>query len=74
MYPGANRDGYFTNEQLALQTVQMLEIFLHPNCEALVAFDNSANHHAMAFNASVANRLNLNDLGRNVSNPGRVVL
>ena len=68
MYPGANRDGYFTNEQLAIQTKEMLKIFeiLHPDCTALVAYDNSANHHAMADDGLVANRLNLKDGGKNV--------
>lgn len=69
MYPGANRDGYFTNEQLAQQTKTMLKIFdiLHPDCTALVAYDNSANHHAMANDASVASRLNLKDGGKSIS-------
>lgn len=68
MYPGANRDGYFTNEHLAQQTKKMLRIFeiLHPGCIALVAYDNSSNHHAMANDALVANRLNLKDGGKNV--------
>jgi hypothetical protein len=53
MHPGANRDGYFTNEQLAQQTKQMLKVFqiLHPDCTALVAFVNSENHYAMADDA-----------------------
>ena len=69
MYPGANKDGYFTNEHLAQQTKKMLKIFgiLHPGCTALVAYDNSSNHHAMAADALVANRLNLKDGGKNVS-------
>ena len=72
MYSGTNRDGYFTNDQLALQTVHMLEIFniLHANCEALVDIDNSANHHAMSSNALVGNRLNLNDGEKMFVKPG----
>jgi hypothetical protein len=68
IHPGANKDGYFNNEDLAHQTKQMLKIFeiLHPGCLALVAFDNSSNHHAMAHDALVANRLNLSDGGKNV--------
>ena len=68
MHPGINKDGYFTNEDLALQTTAMMEIFniLHPDCIALIAFDNSSNHHAMAKDALVANRLNLKDGGINV--------
>jgi hypothetical protein len=50
MYPGDNKNGYFTNQHLAEQTKKMLAIFelLHPKCTALVAYDNSSNHHAMA--------------------------
>jgi hypothetical protein len=68
MYPGANRDGYFTNEQLAQQTKNMLKIFqiLHPDCIALVAYDNSSNHHAMADDALVASRLKLKDGGKSI--------
>jgi hypothetical protein len=68
MYPGANKDGYFTNQYLAEQTKIMLKIFdiLHPGCSALVAYDNSSNHHAMADDALVASRLNLKDGGKNV--------
>ena len=53
MHPGANKDGYFTNEDLASQTRTMLIVFdvLHPGCTALVAYDNSSNHHAMANDA-----------------------
>ena len=69
LYPGANKDGCFTNEHLAQQTKKMLKIFgiLHPGCTALLAYDNSSNHHAMAADALVANRLNLKDGGKNVS-------
>ena len=69
IYPGANRDGYFTCEDLSKQTKTMLRIFdlLHPQCIALVAFDNSANHHAMAGDALLANRLNLKDGGKNTA-------
>lgn len=68
LHPGVNKDGYFTNEDLACQTRHMLKIFdlMHPGCCALVAFDNSSNHHAMAKDALVANRLNLKDGGKNV--------
>lgn len=68
LHPGINRDGYFTNEDLACQTKRMLKIFelMHPGCCALVAYDNSSNHHAMAKDALVASRLNLKDGGKNV--------
>lgn len=67
--PGVNKDGYFTNEDLADQTNRMMRIFdiLHPGCTALIAFDNSSNHHAMAKNALIASRLNLKDGGKNVN-------
>ena len=44
----------------------MLKVFdiLHPGCIAVVAYDNSANHHAMAGDALIANRLNLKDGGK----------
>ena len=63
---GANKDGYFTNEDLASQTRTMLIVFdvLHPGCTALVAYDNSSNHHAMANDALVASRINLKDGGK----------
>ena len=39
---------------------------IHPNCELLLCFDNSQNHHAKAPDALVANRLNLKDGGKDV--------
>lgn len=68
IHPGVNKDGYFTNDDLAEQTKIMLKIFevLHPGCTALVAYDNSSNHHAMSKDALVANRVNLKDGGKNV--------
>jgi hypothetical protein len=45
----------------------MMEIFetLHPGCTALIAFNNSSNHHTMAKDALVTNRLNLKDGEKN---------
>jgi hypothetical protein len=56
----------YTNDDLAVQTRSMMEIFgtLHPDCIALIAFDNSSDHHAMAKDALVASRLNLKDGGK----------
>ena len=70
MHPGANKDGYFTNEDLASQTRTMLIVFdvLHPGCTALVAYDNSSNHHAMANDALVASRINLKTKGNLLPN------
>lgn len=67
--PGKNADGYWTNSDLVKQVRQKaIPIFqiLHPGCEALFAFDNSQNHHAMAPDALVASRLNLRDGGKHV--------
>ena len=68
--PGKNGDGYWKNEDLVKQLREKaIPIFkiLHPNCDALFAFDNSQNHHAMAPDALVANRLNLSNGGKNVN-------
>ena len=64
----ASRDGYWTNDDLVLQTDQVLTLFkkLHPNAKALIMFDNSQNHRASAPDALVASRLNLSDGGKNV--------
>jgi len=67
--PGANSDGYWTNADLVKQTKEKaLPLFqvLHPNCDALFMFDNSANHHAFPPDALVASRLNLKDGGVNL--------
>jgi hypothetical protein len=52
-----------------IQTKDMLKIFdlLHPRFIALVAYDNSGNHHAMVGDALLANRLNLKDGGKNTN-------
>lgn len=68
--PGKNHDGYWKNEDLAAQLTKVIPLFesLHPDCQLLFAFDNSQNHHAMAPDALVVNRLNLSDGGAHVSN------
>lgn len=65
--PGSNNEGYWTNENLVNQTKKAMSIFkiLHPNCDPLFVFDNSANHHASAADALVASRLNVSDGGKN---------
>jgi hypothetical protein len=45
-------------------TIVLFEI-LHPDCTAVFAFDNSANHHTFAPDAFRASRLNLSDGGKN---------
>ena len=70
LHPGKNAEGYWTNaklvEQVRDRAIPIFQI-LHPNCDGLFAFDNSQNHHAMAPDALVATKLNLNDGGKNVS-------
>ena len=63
IYPGANHDGYWDNDDLIDQLKAAIPIFeaLHPGKQALFAFDNSTNHRRKADNALVANRLNLGD-------------
>ena len=67
--PGCNGDGYWDNEDLVAQiSDRVIPIFkiLHPDCDALICFDHSMNHLAKAPDALVAQRLNLNDGGKNV--------
>lgn len=67
--PGSNAEGYWTNADLVKQCKQKaMPIFkvLHPNCDAIFVFDNSANHHAFSPDALVASRLNLKDGGVNL--------
>jgi hypothetical protein len=69
-HPGKNAEEYCTNAKLIDHVREkVIPIFriLHPGCDALFAFDNSQNHHAMAPDALVATRLNLNDGGKNLS-------
>jgi hypothetical protein len=66
--PGKNADGWWTNDDLVNQIKsRVIPIFkiLHPDCDGLFVFDNSQNHHAMAPDALVAERINLNDGGVN---------
>jgi hypothetical protein len=44
---GKNNQGYWTNAKLVAQMPRVFAIFnaLHPGQQALMAFDNSANHH-----------------------------
>lgn len=71
--PGSGGDGYWDNDDLTKQIQEkVMPIFkvLHPNCDALMLFDNSMNHRAKAPDALVSKRLNLSDGGKNV-NPMR---
>jgi hypothetical protein len=67
--PGTGRDGWWTNDDLVTQTSdQFIVLFelLHPDMEALLVYDNSQNHHAMASDALVASKLKLNPGGAGV--------
>ena len=65
--PGANNDGYWRNCDLVSQLKEKaIPIFkaLHPDADGLFMFDNSQNHHAKPPDALNANKINLNDGGR----------
>lgn len=65
--PGKNADGYWGNKDLVEQTQTALLLFeiQHPDCIGVFAFDNSANHHALATDALKASKLNKGDGGKN---------
>ena len=64
---GINRDGWFKNVDLVKQLENTLALMkrLHPDCEIVLAFDNSMNHHARAPDGLDASLLNLSDGGAN---------
>lgn len=68
IFPGKNHGGYWKNSDLIEQLTEAMDIFkiLHPDCQALFAFDNSQNHNAFADDALVASRLNRSNGGKNV--------
>jgi hypothetical protein len=64
--PGKNDDGYWKNEHLKKQLEEKaIPLFniLHPNCQALFAFDNSSNHGRYAPDALRVKNLNVSDGG-----------
>jgi hypothetical protein len=66
--PGSGADGWWENQHLVAQiTNKVILIFkvLHPNANALLVFDNSMNHRALAPDALTVNRINLSDGGVN---------
>ena len=66
--PGANAKGYWKNCDLIAQVKdKAIPIFklLHPDCDGLLMFDNSQNHHAKAPNALNSNKMNLKNGGAN---------
>jgi hypothetical protein len=61
-YAGANREGYWTSDDLVKQLrEQVIPIFngLHPGCKGLFLFDQSSNHTAFSSDALVASRMQL---------------
>lgn len=65
--PGKNNDGYWTNAHLVQQLGKAMKKAeeMHPQCEFLWLFDNSANHHAKQPGGLDVKKLNLNDGGKN---------
>ena len=67
LLPGKNAEGYWNSAKLVEQVrTRVVPIFrmLHQDCYRLFALDNSQNHHAMAPDALVATKLNLDDGGK----------
>jgi hypothetical protein len=60
-YAGANRDGYWTSQDMVKQLNEVIPLFeaLHPDCFGLFLFDQSSNHNAYPANALVASRMTL---------------
>jgi hypothetical protein len=56
----SGKNGWWDNDDLSKQTIEVLRLFelVHPGCIAVVNYDNSMNHHAMAPDALVVSRLN----------------
>jgi hypothetical protein len=60
---GTAREGWFTNAHLVKQVEDYTELFkaLHPECDIVIAFDNSMTHHAKAPEGLCVSNLNLSD-------------
>lgn len=60
---GANREGYWDSLKMKEQFELAIKIFnlLHPNKQALFAFDNSSNHGIPPDDALLVSKMNLND-------------
>jgi len=65
---GKNREGWFTNADLVLQLQKCDSLFknLHPDCDIVIAFDNSMTHHAKEPGGLDSDALNLSDGGASV--------
>lgn len=68
-YAGTQREGWFTNQDLVKQinVCAPLFQFMHPDCDILLAFDNSMTHRSHAPDAldAMSSNLNLGDGGKN---------
>ena len=66
--PGVNNEGYWKNSDLVRQVKEkaiLIFKILHPNCDGLLMFDNSQNHHAKAPDALCVGKMNMRDGGVN---------
>jgi hypothetical protein len=66
IYPGANGDAWWDNEQLLTQIRNAIEIFetMHPGCQALFIFDQSSAHASLPPDALRAFDMNKSDGGK----------
>ena len=66
IYPGANGDAWWDNEQLLNQVADAINIFetLSPNCQALFIFDQSSAHASLPPDAFQAFEMNKSDGGK----------
>jgi hypothetical protein len=65
-YPGANGDPWWDNEQLLSQVKHAIQIFntTHPDCQALLVFDQSSAHASLPPDALQAFDMNKSDGGK----------
>jgi hypothetical protein len=60
---GKNREGWFTNKDLVEQFNELTPLIrsLHPECDIVIAFDNSMTHHAKVPDGLDVSKLKLSD-------------
>jgi hypothetical protein len=60
---GNNREGWFTNKDLVEQFNELTPLIrsLHPECDIVIAFDNSMTHHAKVPDGLDVSKLKLSD-------------
>ncbi|RKF63203.1 hypothetical protein OnM2_027075 [Erysiphe neolycopersici] len=75
MKPVKNEYGYWTNADLAMQlqeeAIPILKL-LYPNCEVLMMFDYSQNHHSMPPDALNARVLTIKDASKTIKMKGMI--